>query len=82
MLFESILLVTAHQILSSASSHSGDSGVGRYNINSKNAVILLAFLSHFRAGEVHPIHVVFFYLQIVFHDINITTLVGADLEKV
>ena len=56
LLFESIILTTGHQLLSSSSSGSGDAGVGRFSCGSKNAV--------------------------VFHDINIATLVGADVEKV
>jgi len=56
LLFESIVLATGHQIISSSSSHSGEAGVGRFQTSSKNTV--------------------------VFHDINISTLVGVDVEKV
>ena len=56
LLVESVILTTGHQLLSSASSGSGDSGVGRFGCGSKNTI--------------------------VFHDINIATLVGADVEKV
>jgi len=38
MLFESILLTTGHQVLSSASSSSSEAGVGRYNLGAKNSV--------------------------------------------
>ncbi len=56
LLFESVILVTGHQLLSSSSSNSGDAGVGRFKTGSKNTV--------------------------VFHDINIATLVGTDVERV
>lgn len=39
LLFESVILTTGHQIISSTSSHSGDAGVGRFNTYSKNTVI-------------------------------------------
>jgi len=38
MLFESPLLTTAHQILSSATSGSSETGCGRFNLGSKNSV--------------------------------------------
>jgi hypothetical protein len=38
LLFESIILMTSHQVISSSSSHTGDTGVGRFQTNSKNAV--------------------------------------------
>lgn len=38
LLFESIVLVTGHQLLSSTSSSSGDAGVGRFSTGSKNIV--------------------------------------------
>ena len=56
LLFESILLVTAHQLLSTATSGSSDGGCGRFSVGSKNTI--------------------------VFHDINIATLTGVDLERV
>lgn len=40
MLFESIVLTTGHQLLSSSSTMSGDVGVGRFNTESKNIIIL------------------------------------------
>ena len=39
LLFESVVLHTAHQLLSSSSSSSGDAGVGRFQTGSKNTVI-------------------------------------------
>ena len=36
LLFEAIVLVTGHQLLSSTSSSSGDAGVGRFQTGSKN----------------------------------------------
>ena len=38
LLFESVVLVTGHQLLSSTSSSSGDAGVGRFQTGSKNTV--------------------------------------------
>lgn len=38
LLFESVVLVTGHQLLSSSSSTGGDSGVGRFQTGSKNTV--------------------------------------------
>ena len=39
LLFENVVLHTAHQLLSSSSSSSGDAGVGRFQTGSKNTVI-------------------------------------------
>ena len=38
LLFESVVLATGHQIISSTSNHSGDAGVGRFQTGSKNTV--------------------------------------------
>jgi hypothetical protein len=38
LLFESVILMTGHQVISSSSSQSGDTGVGRFQTNSKNTV--------------------------------------------
>ena len=40
LLFESVVLVTGHQLLSSSSSSAGDAGVGRFQTGSKNTVSL------------------------------------------
>lgn len=80
MLFESILLVTGHQILSSTSSGSSEAGCGRWTLGSKNSVRYQnLYKTH---GYNNKILIFSFYFQVVFHDINIATLVGADLEKV
>lgn len=55
-MFESILLVTGHQLLTTASSGSSDGGCGRFSVGSKNVI--------------------------VFHDVNIASLTGVDLERV
>ena len=39
LLFENVVLHTAHQLLSSSSSSSSDAGVGRFQTGSKNTVI-------------------------------------------
>ena len=39
LLFENVVLHTAHQLLSSSSSSSGDAGVGRFQTGSKKTVI-------------------------------------------
>ena len=40
LLFESVVLVTGHQLLSSSSSSAGDAGVGRFHTGSKNTASL------------------------------------------
>jgi len=42
LLFESIVLATGHQLVSSTSSSSGDAGVGRFQTGSKNTVCCIA----------------------------------------
>ena len=43
LLFESVVLVTGHQLLSSSSSSAGDAGVGRFQTGNKNTVSLYNF---------------------------------------
>lgn len=38
LLFESVVLVTGHQLISSSSHHSGEAGVGRFQTGNKNCV--------------------------------------------
>ena len=88
LLFEGILLTTGHQVLSSSTSGSGDAGVGecptkkfQFKKNKlKKCVIFnkkidVFFISsgRFSCGSKNAV---------VFHDVNIAILVGADVEKV
>ena len=88
LLFEGILLTTGHQVLSSSTSGSGDAGVGecptkkfKFKKNKlKKCVIFnkkidVFFISsgRFSCGSKNAV---------VFHDVNIAILVGADVEKV
>jgi GTP-binding protein EngB required for normal cell division len=48
LLFESVVLATGHQIISSTSNNSGDAGVGRFQTSSKNTASINILTLHIK----------------------------------